>query len=152
MTFHEQRPPAPSGVFSLEAFPDVYLKTAAHPRPHTWNGFPVPMATPAELVNYAAAVRSRAPHHNLTVLASTLPRGGWDIRLSSQQDDIGEIGAWVVTDLDTPVSLDGLMWNEHDLAEADLCNQCGASLSDGEGYNGLCGNCADRAEPDDENA
>lgn len=26
------------------------------------------------------------------------------------------------------------------------CSECGASLDDGEGYDGLCGNCADRAE------
>lgn len=26
----------------------------------------------------------------------------------------------------------------------DLCDKCGESLDDGEGYDGLCGNCADR--------
>ncbi len=26
------------------------------------------------------------------------------------------------------------------------CSQCGAPLDDGEGYDGSCGNCADRAE------
>lgn len=28
----------------------------------------------------------------------------------------------------------------------DMCDKCGASTDDGEGYDGLCGNCADRAE------
>ena len=28
----------------------------------------------------------------------------------------------------------------------DCCDECGADLSDGEGYDGRCGNCADRAE------
>jgi hypothetical protein len=29
--------------------------------------------------------------------------------------------------------------------EMDYCDRCGASLDNGEGYDGLCGNCADRA-------
>lgn len=29
--------------------------------------------------------------------------------------------------------------------DEDGCDKCGESLSDGEGYDGLCGNCADRA-------
>ena len=36
-----------------------------------------------------------------------------------------------------------------DSDDDDTCSQCGASLDDGEGYDGLCGNCADKA--DDEN-
>jgi len=28
----------------------------------------------------------------------------------------------------------------------ESCDECGASLADGEGYDGLCGNCADKAE------
>lgn len=28
----------------------------------------------------------------------------------------------------------------------DVCGNCGADLDDGEGYNGLCGDCADREE------
>lgn len=28
----------------------------------------------------------------------------------------------------------------------DTCSQCAASLDDGEGFDGLCGACADRAE------
>jgi hypothetical protein len=32
--------------------------------------------------------------------------------------------------------------------ESDCVCACGASLGDGEGFNGLCGNCADRAEQD----
>jgi DNA-directed RNA polymerase subunit RPC12/RpoP len=31
--------------------------------------------------------------------------------------------------------------NEQD---EDKCTECGARLDDGEGYDGLCGNCADR--------
>lgn len=34
-----------------------------------------------------------------------------------------------------------------DSDDEDVCS-CGASLDDGEGYDGLCGNCADRAEND----
>lgn len=34
---------------------------------------------------------------------------------------------------------------EDDIRE-NHCSECGASLDDGEGYDGLCGNCADRAE------
>lgn len=30
----------------------------------------------------------------------------------------------------------------------DNCRDCGASLEDGEGWDGLCGNCADIAEGD----
>lgn len=30
-----------------------------------------------------------------------------------------------------------------DLEDKDGCDQCGDSLLDGEGYDGLCGNCAD---------
>ncbi|CCG43339.1 hypothetical protein [Magnetospirillum molischianum] len=32
----------------------------------------------------------------------------------------------------------------------DRCSECGASLEDGEGYDGKCGNCADREENEDE--
>lgn len=28
----------------------------------------------------------------------------------------------------------------------DVCSECGADLDDGEGYDGLCGTCADKAE------
>ena len=31
--------------------------------------------------------------------------------------------------------------------DEESCYECGASLDDGEGYDGLCGNCADAAEP-----
>jgi len=33
---------------------------------------------------------------------------------------------------------------------SELCSQCGDSLADGEGWDGLCGSCADRAEHDKE--
>jgi hypothetical protein len=33
---------------------------------------------------------------------------------------------------------------------ADGCDTCGASLDDGEGYDGVCGPCADRREPREE--
>ena len=32
----------------------------------------------------------------------------------------------------------------------DLCADCGAPLDDGEGWDGLCGDCADLADPDPE--
>jgi len=32
-------------------------------------------------------------------------------------------------------------WNDE-----DACDNCGASLTDGEGYDGRCGTCADRAD------
>lgn len=34
--------------------------------------------------------------------------------------------------------------------EFDTCDRCGGWNDDGEGWNGLCGNCADRAEHDNE--
>lgn len=30
--------------------------------------------------------------------------------------------------------------------ELDFCSKCGAFAADGEGYDGLCGNCADKAD------
>jgi hypothetical protein len=30
--------------------------------------------------------------------------------------------------------------------DAGICAECGKTLSDGEGYDGLCGSCADKAE------
>ena len=33
-----------------------------------------------------------------------------------------------------------------DLYDDDLCDECQDPLDDGEGWNGLCGNCADRRE------
>jgi len=33
--------------------------------------------------------------------------------------------------------------------DAELCEQCGAPLDDGEGWDGLCGSCADMAENED---
>lgn len=35
---------------------------------------------------------------------------------------------------------------DEDIDEEDCCRECGASLEDNEGYDGLCGDCADRAE------
>ena len=35
-------------------------------------------------------------------------------------------------------------------AEDDACTQCGESTADGEGYDGLCGNCADKAEREED--
>lgn len=35
---------------------------------------------------------------------------------------------------------------EHQQAYLDTCDQCGTDLGDGEGWDGLCGNCADREE------
>lgn len=35
---------------------------------------------------------------------------------------------------------------EDDEFDDDSCSDCGADLSDGEGYDGLCGECADAAE------
>jgi len=32
----------------------------------------------------------------------------------------------------------------------DECRECGGENTDGEGYDGLCGSCADKAEPDDD--
>jgi hypothetical protein len=34
----------------------------------------------------------------------------------------------------------------HDDDGDDSCSECGADLDDGQGFDGLCGNCADRAE------
>ncbi|XKH58345.1 hypothetical protein LG293_17110 (plasmid) [Citricoccus nitrophenolicus] len=34
--------------------------------------------------------------------------------------------------------------------DIERCSECEGSLADGEGYDGLCGNCADRAEKDDD--
>lgn len=37
-------------------------------------------------------------------------------------------------------------------ASGEDCTTCGASLDDGEGYDGLCGPCADRREPPEEDS
>lgn len=41
-------------------------------------------------------------------------------------------------------SLPLYFWTEDD-DEPEECSECGESLDDGEGWDGLCGNCADRA-------
>jgi len=41
---------------------------------------------------------------------------------------------------------DSLYPYEEDVGDEDLCDECGEALSDGEGYDGLCGPCADEAE------
>ena len=33
-----------------------------------------------------------------------------------------------------------------DIDQNEYCAECGKTLSDGEGYDGLCGSCADKAE------
>lgn len=37
-----------------------------------------------------------------------------------------------------------------DAEEEELCSECGVKLEDGEGYDGMCGNCADSAEEEHE--
>lgn len=37
-----------------------------------------------------------------------------------------------------------------DSGDIERCSECQSSLDDGEGWNGLCGNCADQAEDDGE--
>ena len=37
---------------------------------------------------------------------------------------------------------------DDDLEEDERCSACGGDLSDNEGYDGLCGSCADAAEAD----
>lgn len=32
--------------------------------------------------------------------------------------------------------------------EEETCSECGAALNDGEGYDGMCGDCADDDDPD----
>lgn len=49
-------------------------------------------------------------------------------------------GAWVMS------------WTWITDGEADLCSECSGSLDDGEGYDGMCGDCADKAEAGEENA
>ncbi|MTH61131.1 hypothetical protein [Paracoccus litorisediminis] len=55
-------------------------------------------------------------------------------------------------DLDAEVSLGDdpgayvMVWKWVTSSEADVCDECNGSLDDGEGYDGLCGSCADAAE------
>jgi hypothetical protein len=56
---------------------------------------------------------------------------------------------------DAPVSVsdDGayvMAWVYVTDGEADLCSECRASLEDGEGYDGMCGDCADQHESEEE--
>lgn len=46
-----------------------------------------------------------------------------------------------LADVDEPDDLE-----DEDGFDDDSCSDCGADLSDGEGYDGLCGECADAAE------
>lgn len=45
-----------------------------------------------------------------------------------------------------------MTWTWVTNGEADLCEECSGSLDDGEGDNGLCGDCADKAEAMKEDA
>lgn len=66
--------------------------------------------------------------------------GQWVVHLS---DRFGTAAGVIRADDDTLVDV-----AEHDVDER--CGQCGGDLSDGEGFNGYCGQCADQLEPDGE--
>ena len=68
-----------------------------------------------------------------------------------------EVARTIFVPADIIQSCDPTMWrmmvadgfNDVDLDgyPDEVCSECGESLDDGEGFNGLCGNCADAAEP-----
>ena len=68
-----------------------------------------------------------------------------------------EVAGAVFDPADVLKSCDPILWGmllADEFTEVDLddypdevCSECGESLDDGEGFNGLCGNCADAAEP-----
>ncbi len=67
-------------------------------------------------------------------------RGRWRVDLG---DQFGTAAGVIYADDGVQVDV-----AEHD--EEERCSQCGADLGNGEGYDGRCGDCADRMEPDGE--
>ncbi|QOP66212.1 hypothetical protein SEA_DANIELLEIGNACE_72 [Arthrobacter phage DanielleIgnace] len=68
-----------------------------------------------------------------------------------------EEGSYTQWGADTPILgervdlLEKLGEAYRDWCEENLCSECGdKTLDDGEGYDGKCGNCADKAEGGDE--
>lgn len=51
-------------------------------------------------------------------------------------------------DLELEEADDELEEDDDELEEDERCSACGGDLSDNEGYDGLCGTCADAAEAD----
>jgi hypothetical protein len=85
----------------------------------------------------------------------------WTSDASSDSIDGRVIDLWSTKDpravenaaynLANEVIFDLALWDWTDPCDApDECGQCGASLDDGEGYDSLCGPCADAAESDAE--
>lgn len=67
-------------------------------------------------------------------------RGRWRVDLG---DEFGTAAGVIYANDEALVAV-----AEYD--EEERCSQCGANLADGEGFDGRCGNCADRAEADGE--
>lgn len=149
-------------MFSLDGSPDVQLHTAAGSGP-AWNGIPVPRATPAELKKFVHDLNAHRGQQAMAVTVGTDVETGEVavalVQVCTNQYACtrghnavgGHVGAdddeqrvWEIADINDTIDLDGFNWNDVDTA--DLCGECSVSLDDGEGYDGLCGSCADLAD------
>lgn len=94
------------------------------------------------------------PDHMVTILNDDDPNGDDWKGLASQAHRDPELGPGTYSaryiDADGEAAWGSLIVEDGnsylDTDDEDLCSRCGASLDNGEGYDGLCGNCADRAE------
>lgn len=84
----------------------------------------------AELMDAATQARWEAYREGV----ANLEEGTLEMDIGALVSEGGDGGAYVMT------------WSWVTNGEADLCEKCSGSLDDGEGYDGLCGDCADKAE------
>ena len=79
------------------------------------------------------------------LIAAGHDKGVVDAALAQVRSDKGIIDAGQIAEVERMVeNFQDASGDDDD--DEDSCYQCGASLDDGEGSDGLCGNCADQAE------
>lgn len=104
-------------------------------------------------VGYTDEIEGRWVLRTGTVRASSGERAEKDVRVAARDE------GWHDSELYCEIAIaavpeSGTLWEaEGDFGGVTLdanCTECGEPCDDGEGWDGLCGNCADKAEGDDE--
>lgn len=98
-------------------------------------------------------MRARVPTPNIdnSPLLRAIRDALWDRLREERRFKKRRITAWI----EGKENAGGELWDDavgpmlrqiEDWLASESCSRCGESADDGEGWNGLCGNCADRQE------
>lgn len=93
----------------------------------------------------AALAELKRAHASLTFADDALLEAARETYALGSNDDV-EIDTGAMTSIeDEGTWVQAWVWMRHKEPDEDACRECGEDSSGGEGYDGLCGNCADRA-------